>query len=232
MSLSIRRFRVLSTLTLLIVCWVVGVPKVTASDDEAAIDLISRLKAIDAFESGFVQLTLDENGEIIQRQTGRAAMVRPRGFLWRIEEPYVQVMVLQDDVVSIYEPDLEQITYSPIEETMDTSVVSLLFNEDYESFSNYVVSTLSAGFRLIPLPEIEMPIEVVEVYFDGETLAAIDVVDSQGQRTEFSFNDMIVNREIDEDQFAIEIPPGTEVVGTPPTVSSDVELLNTEPLTP
>ena len=221
MKTGIRYSLCITSFVILHSCLTVIAQTETSESDEATAQLNQRLNSIKSFQGSFVQLTLDENGEVLQRQSGTTAMVRPSSFLWHVEEPYVQVMLLLDDVVSIYEPDLEQITHSPMEETVDTSVIALLFDEKHNEISDYEVSRLSNGFKLEPRAEVEVPLTSIEIYFDDGLLVAIDVVDVQGQRTEFSFSGMTFNQSVPESSFTIEVPDTTEVIGTPPFTSSE-----------
>ena len=189
-------------------------------DDDVRNELVARLATIKSFETKFVQQTLDESGEVIQRQTGKAAMLRPRKFLWYVEEPYTQIVTLQADVVSVYEPDIEQITHTPVEDTADTSVVALMFDENDDDLSEYVVSELLTGYRLESLPNSDDLIGRIEVYFSGETINAIDVIDKAGLKTEFTFEEMVMNIELASTLFEIDVPENTEVIGDPPMLES------------
>lgn len=217
MKTGIRYSLLVTTFVIFHFCLTVVAQAESSESDEATSQLNQRLNAIKSFQGSFIQLTLDEDGEALQRQSGTTAMVRPNSFLWHVEKPYVQVMVLHNDVVSIYEPDLEQISHSPMEDTVDTSVIALLFDENHKEISDYEVSQLSNGYKLEPRADIEVPLTSIEIYFEDGRLIAIDVVDVQGQRTEFSFTEMTFNQFVSESRFTIEVPDTTEVIGTPPS---------------
>ena len=204
-----------SSVLLLVGLTVIAQFNLIASEDAAA-KLSLQLTSIQSFQGRFVQVTFDENGEILQRQTGVTAMVRPNRFLWHVEKPYVQTITMFDDVVSSYEPDLKQITHSRMEDTVDTSVVALFFDDERNGLNRYEISELADGFRLEPKTDLEIPLTSIDIHFEATTLTGIDVLDVQGLRIEYSFLGMAYNDFVPDSLFTIDVPETVEVIGDPP----------------
>ena len=174
-------------------------------------ELMGRLSSMSA---GFTQRMVDESGEVTMVQTGVFRARSPNLFWWEIEEPYSLIYRLETPEVSIYDPSLNQVSFHTLDQSLQLPIVALLLNQDTGALEDYEVTRSRNSFELNPRSDNRL-FEVVKIYFAGNRLDAIDVLDESGQRTEFSFHGLIENPEIDDAEFEFDLPADIETIGDP-----------------
>ena len=206
-----KRLPPLSTLALiaLLLCF----SSLVAIEEEASKQaLIDRIARVDSLAADFTQRVVDDQGEALQVLRGIMKAQSPDWFWWEINDPYTMVYRLEGFNVSIYEPDLNQVSHQRLNEEQQFPIVALLLNQDSELLDEYNVTQNRNAFKLEPTSN-RFPFERIEVYFAGEVLDAIDVVDSSGSRTEFSFKNVEENVALTAQDFELDLPEDTEVIG-------------------
>ena len=69
-------------------------------------DVWSRLAAQDQASGRFLQEIYSEEGELLERSSGRYAVLRPGFFRWEIDYPDRQQIIIADDTLWHYDIDL------------------------------------------------------------------------------------------------------------------------------
>ena len=208
-----RRCLSVTIVSLLLVLW----HPLRANEEDAKGTLIERLTLVNTLRASFVQRLLEDDGEELQVLKGKLHMRAPSLFRWEIETPYPMTYLLRDLDLTVVDPDLHQVTYRSLDSTEEVPVVALLLHRDMDVLDDFRVTQGRNYFRLEPLDELQL-FRLITMYFKSEHIDAIDVRDSQGRLTEFSFQNVEVNVDIHEKRFVAEILEGMDVIGEKPVV--------------
>lgn len=180
--------------------------------DRAALQ--ERLQPLQQFAASFTQTVYGVRGEVLESASGHVRLDRPR-FKWVVDDPYPQVLLVDDDRLKLYDPDLEQLTIRPLDEALQDTPVALLTRDAVALTDSFRVMRLSDpdgdSFVIEPTAEDTLYREIL-LHFKGPELIGLDILDHLGQRTEVRFAadpDAVV----DDADFALEVPPDTDVIG-------------------
>lgn len=190
---------------------------VFAADRQA---LEERLQGLERYAADFTQTVYGVRGEVLEQSTGRVRLLRPN-FRWEVDDPYPQVLLTTGDKLQLYDPDLEQLTVRPLDEALADTPVALLTRDAVALTDDFQVMRLAdadgEAFVIEPSADDTLYREIV-LHFQapGQTpehgLTGLDILDHLGQRTEIRFRPD-PDADLDAATFALEIPPGTDVVG-------------------
>lgn len=190
------------------------VPAVALASEGA--DRLTRiLEPLQTYEARFEQLILDGSGERLQQANGRMWLSRPGKFRWEVDAPYRQEVVSDGSEVYLHDPDLEQVTVQELDQRVTHTPALLLSGSTSELTESYEVSRQQQGgsetFRLVPkLPDTLF--EELQMTFNDERLAALQMIDSTGQETVIEFSDIRINDDIADSRFAFQVPAGADVI--------------------
>ncbi|MGM0783261.1 MAG: outer membrane lipoprotein chaperone LolA [Pseudomonadota bacterium] len=187
----------------------------TALADEGAERLTAILEPLESYQASFEQLILDGSGERLQETRGRMWLSRPGRFRWEVDAPYEQVVVSDGEEVSLYDPDLEQVTVQALDQRVTHTPALLLSGSTSELTESYQVSYRQRdgadSFTLVP-KAADTLFEELEMTFRDRRLSFLQMTDSMGQETAIEFNDVEMNASIDSARFELEVPDGVDVI--------------------
>ncbi|MGR4068982.1 outer membrane lipoprotein chaperone LolA [Billgrantia sp. C5P2] len=182
---------------------------------EGAERLTRMLEPLETVEARFEQLILDGSGERLQQANGHMWLSRPGKFRWEVDAPYQQEVISDGSEVYLYDPDLEQVTVQALDQRVTHTPALLLSGSARELTESYEVSRQQQGssetFRLVPKSPDTL-FEELQMTFNDERLAALQMIDSTGQETVIEFSDVRTNHAIEDRRFAFQIPDGVDVI--------------------
>ena len=192
----------------------------TAADGER---LAALLDAMSSYRADFEQTVASQFGEVLQTATGTMHLERPGRLRWRVDEPYPQLVVADGEHVWIYDPDLEQVTVRPFEETVegtpamfltDTGMLEQNFRVRLDSPTGESVKR----FVLSPRdPQSRSLFRTITLTFSAEgLLTQLDIVDDLDQKTRMVFRHGQANPVLESGLFEFEVPAGVDVIGNIP----------------
>lgn len=196
--------------------------EVDESNDESAtnnarVELIEFLTKYESFAANFNTESRDDLNIVLSKQSGIVRLTKPDRFLWRIDEPDEQIIAVRNDDVTVYDPLLEQVSYMKLQDLSGADVFQILMNP--ASLNETDLAVTGRGDLYIIRSESEQAIFAeINISIDQGTLKEIVVHDVFGGFTRFAFSDVAINAEIAEEEFEIEIPQGTDVVGEMPLI--------------
>lgn len=196
--------------------------------DKAVTHLSALLAPLSAFDARFEQTLISAKGQELQRVSGSLQALRPGYFRWVTEAPLAQTLVADGEQVWIYDPDLEQVTVQPVNEQASNTPALLLSGQVASIAEAYEVSYIErpAGgseapaesvskrmpdFRLVPKGPDSL-FESLTLHFVGETLQAMTLEDSLGQKTLLRFSEVRQNPPLTPEDFSFAIPDGVDVI--------------------
>jgi outer membrane lipoprotein carrier protein len=161
-----------------------------------------------------------KNGEAARTKTstGTFDFQRPNRFRFEYRKPFEQTIVADGQTLWLHDKDLNQVTQRKQAKVLGSTPAALIAaSPDLE--------TLKKDFDLQALPDKdgmqwvqatprvkEGQLANMKVGFRGDQLAALDILDSFGQRSMITFNGLQVNGGVNADAFRFQPPKGADVV--------------------
>ena len=152
---------------------------------------------------------------------GRVVFAKPGKMSWEYDEPKDNRVVSDGATIRVYEASNKQMFEQPIDKSQYPAVLSFLTGTGKlgDSFIFEIPSDMTVnfpgGYVLVGTPKIPTPAYTkVLFYVDAGTsqVRRVMVIDGQGNRNRFDFNNPRVNDPVAPSQFAFTPPPGTSVV--------------------
>lgn len=183
---------------------------------DSAERLADELRSYRTFQADFVQTVIDSQGAKIQEARGSLKAKRPGLFYWETKEPMRQYIAADGETVTVYDPDLEQVTIHPMDEQVAGTPALLLSGEVENLAATYEVSSRSFGektreYTLVPKSEDSLFVSLSLTFYDGE-LQEMRLEDSLGQRSVLSFDNIRINEEISDSAFELDYPATADVI--------------------
>lgn len=181
------------------------------ASEEIRTELRERLNAIESIQADFHQTSTARDGSEEEMQTGRIAFSRPEKFLWVVEKPYEEQVSIVGANMQVYDPDLRQLTHSKVD-TDELSLANLLVDPDSKALDGFEISRNGSKYLLAQKGD-GAQIAQLSLVFKGEMIERVELVDYSGTQIEFTFFNVRLNEELEDNVFQLSIPPDTEVVG-------------------
>jgi outer membrane lipoprotein carrier protein len=176
-------------------------------------ELLSQTRSL---QGDFTQVTTDQQGEVVEENTGTFAIKRPGLLRWHIEKPFEQLLVSNGETLWVYDPDLEQVTINTVDEQMQQNSALLLSSDLEQLQANYQAEEVrSQGdenvFALVPKDQGNT-FERLELQFEGDQLSGWELYTALGEKSTFTFERVKVNQPVSDDLFKFDPPPGVDVL--------------------
>lgn len=178
----------------------------------------ARLKAFlnkaSSLEASFVQVQVDEKGNLGKRSNGMFYLQRPGKFRWNYEKPYHQEIVSSAGKVWFFDKDLDQVTAKKLNQAIG-STPALLLTGEVPLEKNFTIESQSdeegiAIIKLIPKSE-ESGFKYVQIGIENDLLVGMELSDNFGQLTRIYFENLKTGIKIDPALFAFKPPQGVDV---------------------
>jgi outer membrane lipoprotein carrier protein len=185
------------------------------ADDQAVKSLMQLLEKSQTLTGRFSQLTLDGSGTQLQETSGEMALQRPGLFNWHTDAPQEQLMVSDGKKVSLWDPDLEQVTVKTLDQRL-TQTPALLLSGDVSKISqSFDITAKEAGdvmdFVLKPKTKDTL-FDSLRLSFRRGLINDMQLIDSVGQRTNILFMGVKANEPVPASKFTFVIPKGADVI--------------------
>jgi len=197
-----------------------------AGDAEALSRLNGVLGGLDTLQAEFTQTVLNEELEPLRESRGtfkldRAGDGEKGRFRWDYVAPFRQVIVGDGTNLWTYDPELEQATVKPMQETLASSPASLLTGTTpvEESFTVREIGAAGALYWIELVPRVhDTDFESVRVAINDGELDTMELRDNLGQITRIRFERVQRNASIDSASFRFSPPEGADLIGQPQPV--------------
>ena len=166
--------------------------------------------------AAFTQVVTSPDGAKKKTSSGSFDFARPNRFRFTYTKPYEQIIVGDGERVWLYDVDLQQATVRPMDQALGATPAALLAGGSLDKDFELKVQASAQGLdwvAAIPKAKTEsIGFQSLRVGFKGKTLAALELVDSFGQRSLLAFSDVATNTAINTDTFRFTPPKGVEVL--------------------
>ena len=194
----------------------------SASSADGLKSLESFMKGTQTGKADFTQTVTSppKDGQAARTKTssGSFEFQRPGRFKFVYKKPFEQTIVADGTSLWLYDVDLNQVTQRSQSQALGSTPAALLASAPD-------LSALKADFTLEAAPDADGlqwvlaspktkdgQLKSVRVGFAGEQLAALDIVDSFGQRSAIRFKGMQVNPALPASTFQFKPPAGADIV--------------------
>ena len=185
-------------------------------------NLESFMKGSQAGRADFTQVVTSppKDGQVARTKTssGTFEFQRPGRFRFVYKKPFEQTIVADGQTLWLYDVDLNQVTRRAQAQALGSTPAALLASAPD-------LSALRADFTLEAAPDqdglqwvLARPkvkdgqLQSVRVGFAGEQLAALDILDSFGQRSVIRFGPLKLLPALPAGHFKFEVPAGADVM--------------------
>ena len=185
-----------------------------ASAADPAATLRSFVREVKSGRGDFTQTVTAPDGVRKKTSSGTFEFVRPNRFRFAYTKPFEQTIVGDGEKVWIYDADLNQVSSRKLGQALGATPAALLAG-----------GALDKDFDLANLPPKDGlewaearpkakdgAFESVRVGFRGSDLAALEIVDSFGQKSLLQFNGFAANVPVAAESFRFKVPPGADLI--------------------
>ena len=150
--------------------------------------------------------------------TGTFEFSRPARFRFDYKKPFEQTIVADGQTLWLYDVDLKQVTSRKQAQVLGSTPAALIasspdLNALKKDFSLETIADRDGLQWVQATPKLkDGQLHSVKIGFKGNDLAALDILDSFGQRSVISFSKMELNAGVSPDSFTFKPPQGVDVV--------------------
>jgi outer membrane lipoprotein carrier protein len=166
--------------------------------------------------AAFTQVVTSPDGAKKKTSSGSFEFARPNRFRFVYAKPYEQVIVGDGERVWLHDVDLQQVTVRPMDQALGATPAALLagtaLDRDFELKAQPSAQGLDWVQATPKTPSESIGFQSLRVGFKGKALAALELVDSFGQRSLLSFNDLVTNAALPPETFRFTPPKGVDVL--------------------
>ncbi|RRJ84789.1 outer membrane lipoprotein chaperone LolA [Aestuariirhabdus litorea] len=179
-------------------------------------ELTRILAKAQSIHAQFQQLTMDASGARVQESNGQLVVERPDRFRWQVAAPFPQLVISDGQRVSIYDPDLEQLTVQSLDPRAGTTPALILSGDRAAIERDFEVKAAQQQgevqrFSLVPRTPDSL-FESLELEFVNERISAMKLVDSLGSSTRIDFSSVEINLPVPAELFEMQVPEGTDII--------------------
>jgi outer membrane lipoprotein carrier protein len=166
-------------------------------------------------KAAFTQTVTSPDGAKKKSSSGSFEFARPNRFRFAYTQPYVQTIVADGQKVWVHDPDLNQVSSRKIDQALGTTPAALLTGGSLDKDFDLSAQPANGGLdwvQALPKAKEGSAFQSLRVGFKGKSLAAIEIVDSFGQRSRLDFAQLVANAALPADAFTFTVPKGADVI--------------------
>ncbi|NOX51084.1 MAG: outer membrane lipoprotein chaperone LolA [Gammaproteobacteria bacterium] len=169
----------------------------------------------DGVVARFEQQITNAQGLVIETSYGKVHLAKPN-LRWEVLAPYAQIIVVRNNSVKIYDPDLDQVTVRDLGDDIEQVPLTLLTRSNLDLTDSYSVvrggDNLDEQRFLLRPKSAEVLFERIEIVFGSNGLQALLIFDHTQQQTVIRFSDYRTDQVIQSSVFELDLPPDTDIV--------------------
>ena len=162
----------------------------------------------------FTQTVTSPDGAKKKTQSGSFAFQRPNRFRFVYKKPFEQTIVADGEHVWIYDADLNQVSKRKLGNALGATPAALLAGGSLDTEFTLAEAPARDGLEWVEAkPKVkESAFQAIRVGFKGKELAALEIVDSFGQKSLLRFSAFAANASVPAASFVFTVPAGADVL--------------------
>jgi outer membrane lipoprotein carrier protein len=164
--------------------------------------------------ASFTQTVTSPDGAKKKTSGGSFEFIRPDRFRFAYSKPFEQLIVGDGHKVWLYDPDLNQVSVRKASQALGATPAALLAGDSLDRDFTLQAQPDKDGLawaQATPKAK-DGPFQFMRVGFRGKELAAVEIVDSFGQRSVLQFSNVASNVQLAAERFKFTPPAGAEVL--------------------
>ena len=189
-----------------------AVPWASAAD--AVETLRSFVRDVKSGHAEFTQTVTSPDGVKKKTSSGSFDFSRPNRFRFAYAKPFEQTIVGDGEKVWIYDADLNQVSSRKLGQALGATPAALLAGGSLERDFDLANLPARDGLEWAEAkPKAkDGAFQAVRVGFKGGELAALEIIDSFGQRSLLRFNGFVANAPVNAEAFRFKVPAGADLI--------------------
>ena len=185
-----------------------------AAQADAVASLREFVQEVKSGRAAFTQVASSADGSRRKTSSGSFEFQRPNRFRFTYTKPFEQLIVADGQKVWIYDTDLNQASSRKLSQALGATPAALLAGGSLEQ--DFVLSSEPSRDGLdwaLATPRAkDGAFQQLRVGFRGKTLAAVEILDSFGQRSLLQFTRFEPNVSLAAELFRFTPPAGADVI--------------------
>ncbi len=185
-----------------------------AAHADAVATLREFVQEVSSGRSAFTQTVSSADGTRKKTSSGSFEFQRPNRFRFAYAKPFEQLIVADGQKVWIFDADLNQASSRKLGQALGATPAALLAGGSLDK--DFVLSSEPPRDGLVwavAMPRTkDGPFQQLRVGFRGKTLAALEILDSFGQRSLLQFSRFEANLPLAAELFRFTPPAGADVI--------------------
>jgi outer membrane lipoprotein carrier protein len=198
----------------LLLTLIAGLALAPAARADAVGTLREFVRDVKSGSAAFTQVVTSVDGTRKKASSGSFEFARPNRFRFSYSRPFEQTLVADGQKVWIHDPDLNQASSRKLAAAIGSTPAALLAGASLDADFELKNDSARDGLEwALATPKLkDGPFQSMRVGFRGRELAAVEIVDSFGQRSLLSFKDFQANPKIADERFRFTPPAGADVI--------------------
>lgn len=173
------------------------------------------------FQASFKQVYKVKAYNQTKKSSGKVVFAKPGKMSWTYNSPNGNRVVSDGKLLKVYEKENNQMFEQPVEKSQYPAALAFLMGQGdlTKSFNLKVLDAATmkfeGGYVLEGIPKEATPAYQKVIFFvDGPTsqIRRTILLDAQGNRNTFDFQSPQVNKEVSDETFKFNPPPGTQII--------------------
>jgi outer membrane lipoprotein carrier protein len=164
--------------------------------------------------AAFTQVVTSPDGVKKKNSSGTFEFSRPNRFRFAYLKPFEQVIVADGQKVWIFDADLNQASSRKLSAALGNTPAALLAGGSLDKDFDLSAMPAKDGLdwaQALPRTK-DGAFQSMRIGFKGRDLAAVEIVDSFGQRSLLQFTQFVANPSLPADSFKFTPPAGADVI--------------------
>lgn len=185
-----------------------------AAHADAVDSLRDFVRDVKTGQAKFTQTVTSADGARNKTSSGSFEFQRPNRFRFAYAKPFEQLIVADGQKVWIFDADLNQASSRKMSQALGSTPAALLAGAALDGEFNLKAEPARDGldWALATPKAKDSPFQSMRVGFKGKELAAVEIIDSFGQRSRLVFSEFGANVALPADRFRFVPPAGADVI--------------------
>lgn len=172
------------------------------------------VREVKSGRAAFMQTVTSADGQKKRDSSGSFEFERPNRFRFEYAKPFEQLIVSDGQKVWVHDLDLDQVTVRRLSQALGATPAALLAGAalDKEFELAALPSQHGVDWVLATPRQKDGAFQAMRIGFRGKALAAVEILDSFGQRSRLDFSRYEANVPLPASTWRFTPPPGADVI--------------------
>ena len=163
--------------------------------------------SFETLSADFTQQTFSDSSTLLTKTSGHLHFKRPASFVWQTKTPIEQTLLLNNHELWLIDTELEQASQQATNDLKNTPLYWLMNRpENLQDLPQFSHSKLGVNWYKTNQSN------QLSFGFRNKTLDAIQLTNQLDQKIQVVFSAIILNPELNESVFALNLAPGFDVI--------------------